>query len=192
MRVTVPGQVFLFDYTLDVKDGISDEDFLREVMLKIANTTFMEINDPMMIVEKQALICPACQESFEDLVSSQCPHCHQQIIDEKGQPLLVGGRQITVGKGIGAVSWSMSFETSEVIFIPLQNATLTVVKNESKLMNIIKKGRIEAAAERERMLHVASGIMVASDMGSVDKAAKMAKASEASLRGKPGFTPKLV
>jgi len=193
IRLNIPGQVFIFDWDFgDAIDGTDDEALLEQFVAMIPKDDLMKVPDPMVVMERQAPICPACGEAFDGLDGNRCPNCLQEIVDAAtGAPLAVGGRQITMGKGLVAVSWTHSFEMHPTIMVSTQNAVIGIVKEDSNLKKLMDKGRAEAKATEEAERIAKSGIVTATDIKAVDKLAKMNKRAQDSLKGK-GFNPKLV
>lgn len=191
IRLNIPGQVFLFDWDFgDTK--ADDETLLEQFVAMMPKDGLMKIPDPMVVMERQAPICPACGEAFDGLEGNRCPNCHQEIVDAAtGAPLLVGGKQIIMGKGLIAVPWTHSFELHPMIMASTQNAVVGIVKEDSNLKKMMEKGRLEAKLAEEAERVSKSGIVTATDIKTVDKMAKMTKQAQANLKGK-GFSPKMI
>lgn len=193
VKIFTPGLSLLAE--IGVPDGTPEDQ-----VISVFKTTYggdgntVRLDQPWVLLERQAITCPACNENFkqQEMTSNRCPRCGQEVIDPQTmQPLVVGGRQLTIGNVLFAASWSHIHEVSGPVTIGLNNAVIALIQKDSQAAKLIEMGKAELEAIKQAELLSKSGLVVAGDIKAVDKMAKMHKKAHEHLK-EGGFKPKLV
>ena len=193
IKIAVPGTAFFCEY--GVPDNTEDIAVIPMLLDGADKNRMIRIKNPWVLTDKQTLVCPACEGEINEAalqVAPVCPRCNALIIDPNtGQPLELGGRKLGVKTVRIAVSLMHIAEAAETMFVSLNDATLMLINKESNVGKMIEQAKVALEQEKVAEAQARSGLVVANDMGTVNKMAHMAKQAEEQLK-KGKFTPKLV